>query len=83
MLLSGAVIIQMQGTFAKVGDVFMYEPSTIYVGSFPVQRIPMLLTLLQKKIFSAQELPDDLAAAWKKLSNVSIEDTKLLLTMPK
>jgi hypothetical protein len=81
--LSGAVIIQMQGTFAKEGDEFAYEPSTIYIGSLPAQRIPMLLTLIKKKIYSTQELPDDLAAAWKKLANVSIEDTKLRLTMPK
>jgi hypothetical protein len=81
--LSGAVIIQMQGAFAKEGDQFAYEPSAIYIGSLPAQRIPILLTLLKKKIYSTQELPDDLAAAWKKLANVSIEDTRLRLTMPK
>jgi hypothetical protein len=81
--LSGAVIIQMQGTFAKEGDEFVYEPSTIYIGSLPAQRIPILLTLLKKKFYSAQELPDDLSAAWKKLANVSIEGSLLRLTMPK
>jgi hypothetical protein len=81
--LSGAVIIQMQGNFAKEGDEFVYEPSTVYIGSLPAQRIPILLTLLKKKIYSAQELPDDLAAAWKKLSNVSLEGNVLRLTMPK
>jgi hypothetical protein len=81
--LSGAVIIQMQGTFAKEGDEFRYEPNTIYIGSLPVQRIPILLSLLKNKIYSAQELPDDLAAAWKKLENVSIEGQVLRLTMPK
>jgi hypothetical protein len=81
--LSGSVIIQMQGTFAKEGDTFVYEPSTVYIGSLPVERIPILLTLLKKKIYSAQELPDDLAAAWKKLEDVSIEGGLLQLTMPK
>ena len=81
--LSGAVIIQMQGAFAKEGDEFVYEPSKIYIGSLPAERIPILLTLLKRKIYAAQELPDDLAAAWKKLANVSIDGTKLLLTMPK
>ena len=82
-LISGSVIIQMQGTFAKKGDEFVYEPSTALIGSLPAQRIPILLTLVKKKIYSTQELPDDLAAAWKKLANVSIEDNKLRLTMPK
>jgi hypothetical protein len=81
--LSGAVIIQAQGAFAKEGDEFVYEPSTIYIGSLPAQRIPILLTLLKKKIYSAQQLPDDLAAAWKKLANVSIDGNHLRLTMPK
>jgi hypothetical protein len=81
--LSGSVIIQTQGTFTKEGDVFVYEPSTIYIGSLPAQRIPVLLSLLKKKIYAAQELPEDLAAAWKKLANVSIEDNKLRLTMAK
>jgi hypothetical protein len=81
--LSGAVIIQTQGAFAKEGDEFVYEPSTIYIGSLPAQRIPILLTLLKKKIYSAQELPDDLAAAWKKLANVSLDGDVLRLTMPK
>jgi hypothetical protein len=81
--LSGSVIIQAQGTFAKEGDEFVYEPKTILIGSFPVQRVPMLMTLLKKKIYSAQELPDELSAAWKKLENVTIEDNVLRLTMPK
>jgi hypothetical protein len=81
--LNGAVIIQTQGTFVKEGDEFVYEPSTIYIGSLPAHRIPILLTVLKKKMYSAQELPDDLAAAWKKLANVSIEGNLLRLTMAK
>jgi hypothetical protein len=81
--LSGSVIIQAQGTFAKEGDEFVYEPSTILIGSFPAQRIPSLMALLKKKIYAAHELPDDLSAAWKKLESVSIEDNALRLTMPK
>ncbi|HWZ95497.1 MAG TPA: hypothetical protein VNW30_09910 [Opitutaceae bacterium] len=81
--MSGAVIIQLQGAFAKEGDEFVYEPTTIYIGSLPVQRIPVLMSFLKKKIYAAQELPDELSAAWKKLANVSIEDNKLRLTMAK
>ncbi len=54
--LSGSVIIQMQGTFAKEGDEFVYEPSTVYIGSLPVQRIPDPDGFAEKKIYSAQEL---------------------------
>jgi hypothetical protein len=81
--LSGSVIIQMQGDFRKEGEAFVYEPSTFFIGSLPAQRIPILAALLMKKIYSTQELPDDLSAAWKKLANVSIEGNALRLTMPK
>jgi hypothetical protein len=81
--LTGSVIIQMQGDFQKEGDAFVYEPSTFLIGSLPAQRIPVLSALLLKKIYSTQELPDDLSAAWKKLASVSIEGSALRLTMPK
>jgi hypothetical protein len=81
--LSGPVIIQMKGTFVKQGNRFAYNPSMFLVGSLPTQRIPALTAWLMEKIYSTQELPDDLAAAWKKLQDVSIEDNTLRLTMPK
>jgi hypothetical protein len=81
--LSGSVIIQMQGTFVKEDDEFVYEPSMLWIGSLPLQRIPVLPAIVMKKIYSAQQLPDDLLAAWKKLENVSIDGHTLRLTMPK
>jgi len=78
-----SVIIQMKGGFRKEGDTFVYEPSELYIGSLPAQRLPVLPVLLLKKIYAAEQLPDDLVAAWKKLENVTIEGNTLKLTMPK
>ncbi|HXA14569.1 MAG TPA: hypothetical protein VNW23_05535 [Opitutaceae bacterium] len=81
--LSGSVILQMQGTFVKQGDVFVYVPDKFFIGSLPALRIPLLSAFLMKKIYSTQELPDDLSAAWKKLTGVTIAGNTLQLTMPK
>lgn len=78
-----SVIIQMKGGFRKEGGVFVYEPSVFYIGSLPAQRLPILPGLLLKKIYSAQQLPEELVAAWKKLADVTVEDGTLKLAMPK
>ncbi|HTQ31980.1 MAG TPA: hypothetical protein VMI53_12285 [Opitutaceae bacterium] len=81
--ISESVIIQMKGGFRKEGDAFVYEPKELYIGSLPAQRLPVLPGLLMKKIYSAQQLPEELVTAWKKLADVTIEDSTLKLTMPK
>jgi len=78
-----SVIIQMKGGFQKEGDTFVYRPSELYIGSLPAQRLPVLPALLLKKIYSAQQPPEELVTAWKKLADVTIDDSTLKLTMPK
>lgn len=75
-------LVQTEGTFVKDGDVFVYEPTTVYVGSCPVQRLPMVKGLVAKKFLNAQRFPPDLVAAWGKLAEVSIEGSTLKLSMP-
>ncbi len=41
----------------------------------------MLEGFVTKKILTAKPLPEDLAAAWKKLSDASIDGKTLKLTM--
>lgn len=80
---SESVILQMRGGFQKEGGVFVYEPKEFLIGSMPAQHIPMLTGLLMKKIYSAQQLPDELVAAWKKLTDVAIDGSTLKLTIGK
>jgi hypothetical protein len=75
------VIAQARGGFAKHGNVFAYDPDEIYVGSCPVQRLPFVAGYLKAKVLASQKVPDDIAAAWSKLTNVSIEGNTLNLAM--
>jgi hypothetical protein len=73
---------QARGTFAKEGDVFVFEPAEMYLGSCPVQRLPFLSSYVREKVIAGQSIPDDIKTAWKKLAGVAIEGSTLKLTMP-
>lgn len=76
------IIVQARGGFVKKGDVFVYEPETLYFGSCPVHRLPYVSTFVREKFISAQPIPEDIKASWPKLANVTIEEKALKLTMP-
>jgi hypothetical protein len=76
------VVVQAKGkSFTKNGDVFVFEPDELYLGSCPLHRIPFAAGFVRTKFLSSQPIPDDIAAAWKKLSSVTIEGNALKLTM--
>jgi hypothetical protein len=76
------LIVQARGGFVKSGDRLVFSPDTLYVGSCPVQRLPFLAGYVRSQFAAAQAVPEDLAAAWRKLANVAIEGKTLTLTMP-
>ena len=73
-------LIHRQTTIKDGG--FVFEPATLMVGCCPLQRIPMATGLLAKRLLTAKLVPDDIAGAWAKLSDVSIDGSSLKLTMP-
>jgi hypothetical protein len=75
------IIAQARGTFQKNGDVFVYEPTEMYFGSCPVDRLPFVSGYVRNKLIAAHSVPDDVAAAWSKVTNVAIEGNTLNLTM--
>ena len=75
------VIVMATGAFAKTGAGIVFAADDFYVGSLRVSRLPMIEGLVTKKILEAQPLPDDLTAAWQKLSDVTIDGKTLKLTM--
>jgi hypothetical protein len=81
-LLGIQLIAQASGTFVKDGDRFVYEPASLYLGSCPLHRLPVLPGLVRSAIFGAQPIPDDIKGAWPKLANVTIEGNVLKLAMP-
>jgi hypothetical protein len=74
------LVVQARGnTFEKRGDNFVFVPNTIYVGSCPVHRIPFLSGYVREKLLVPPQLPEDIAAAWPKLTAVTVEGNTLTL----
>lgn len=81
-LLGARLVAQAQGTLVKQGDVFVFEPQTMHLGSCPVNRVPYLSTLVREKVLTTYPLPEDIKQAWGKLANATIEGKAVKLTMP-
>jgi hypothetical protein len=79
---STSVIVQATGGFTRRGSSFAFDPETFYVGGCPAQRLLFVRDFLMRKLVFSQPVPDDLAAAWSKLSDVSIEGSTLRLKAP-
>lgn len=75
------IVVQSEGAFVKRGDMFAYEPATIFVGACPVHRVPYLADYAREKLLG-QKIPDEVAASWGKLASVTVEDKMLRLKMP-
>jgi hypothetical protein len=77
------LIVQASGRFVKRGGEFVFAADQFYVGSFPMHKFfgtdddPVL-----DHIIGNQKVPEEIAAAWKKLADVSIEGNTLTLSMP-
>ena len=80
--LDQTVLVQARGGFARQGDTIAFVPRTMYVGSCPVERLPRAMDYLMRKFFDTQPVPPDIAAAWSKLADVTVEGSTLRLTMP-
>ncbi len=81
-LLGAKLIAQAQGSLVKQGDVFVFEPQTMYLGSCPVNRVPYLSGLVREKVLHAYPIPEDIKQAWGKLANATIDGRTVKLTMP-
>lgn len=76
------LVAQAQGSLVKQGDIFVFEPQTMYLGSCPVNRVPYLSGLVRERVLKAYPLPEDIKQAWGKLANATIDGKTVKLTMP-
>lgn len=73
------LIAQARGGFEKRGDTFVYEPTEMYLGSCPVERLPFLAGYIRSKVLTSEQVPADIAAAWSRLTTVALEGNSLVL----
>lgn len=76
------VIVQAVGVLEKHASGFDFDPQVFYVGGCPLQRIPFVRDWVLKKLLYSQPVPQDIAAAWPKVTEIAIDGSTLRLKMP-
>jgi hypothetical protein len=76
------LVTQVSGRFVKQGDGFAFAADRFYIGSFPLHKLRWIDSYLLGYLLEKAPKPEDIAAAWKKLINVTIEGDTLELSMP-
>jgi hypothetical protein len=71
-----------RGGFVKKGERFVYEPSSIHVGSCPIERLPLIGGVLIRKFLEAMSQQEEIKAAWDALENVTVDGGRLHLVAP-
>ncbi len=76
------VVVQARGQFVKRGAQFGFEPSTLLVGSCPLDALPSLRSWVGRKVLHAVPVPQDIQKVWGELIEVAVVGSALKLTMP-
>ncbi|HSI09206.1 MAG: hypothetical protein ACAH89_11340 [Rariglobus sp.] len=76
------MVVQTRGTFEPAAEGFGFKAKEFYIGSLPTHMIPGLTDYIIQRLTASQELPEDIQAAWKKLTLVAVEGSSLHLTLP-
>ena len=74
--------VQSAGGFVKDGDTFKFRPREMMVGGLPAHKLGPLGTILFDRLAGAFVPPEDVAAAWAKLTDVHVEGNVLILAAP-
>lgn len=77
-----SVLVHARGGFEKQGDRFVFAPKSLFVGSCAVEKIPGVAGAVMRQFLGAQAIPEDIAGAWAKLANVSVDGARLSLEAP-
>jgi hypothetical protein len=75
------LVMRATGRFVKRDDGFTFVPDQFYLGCCPLHRLPGVAALVLDRLLENAKIPEDIAAAWKKLADVSIDENTLVLTM--
>ena len=82
MGVESTIVILAKGTFVKHDSGFGFEPSTFWAGSCPLDRLPIVNSMVFNKFIGSQPVPEDIAASWARLAGVHVEGSTLKLVMP-
>lgn len=75
------VYVITTGGIVRSGDGFVFVPESVYLGSCPVHLLPAVPRPLVAHLLGKKKVPDELKSAWAKVDEVTLEGTKLTLTI--
>lgn len=75
------VVAQASGGFEKQGDMYVFVPDEVMVGSLPLHRFPHAVEYMMQRAMKSEALPSELLEAWKKVKTVVVEDKAIKLTI--
>jgi hypothetical protein len=78
--ISKEVVMQAEGSFARSGDGFSFKPERVHLGSCPLHVLPGVTPALAKALVAKQKVPDDIRAAWAKISDMAVDGGLLKIT---
>jgi hypothetical protein len=62
------LVMRATGRFVKRDDGFTFVPDQFYLGCCPLHRLPGVAALVLDRLLENAKIPEDIAAAWKKLA---------------
>jgi hypothetical protein len=74
------LIVQTRGAFSKDGEIVVFRPGELYVGSCPLEQFPAVKEYLLRYLVPKVTVPDEVAAAWNKVSAASVEGSTVRIT---
>ena len=69
------------GGFSKSGDLVVFTPQKVYLGSCPLHLLPALSGVFVSHIISKEKVSDEIRTAWTKLTAITIEGGALKITV--
>lgn len=75
------VIVQTRGAFVAEGEEIAFAPEELYLGSLPTHRVPGLMNLVLNEFKRRHPFPEEVVAAWKSLSSITIADGELKIVV--
>jgi hypothetical protein len=76
------IVLQAAGRFARIEGKLTFVPDQFYIGCCPLHKLPWVGGFILEHVLANENIPEDIAAAWKKVSSVVIDGNVLKLTMP-
>lgn len=75
------IVAQARGGFEKQGDMYVFVPDEVMIGSLPLHRFPHAVEYMMQRVMASEALPPELMAAWKKVKTVVVDDKAIKLTI--